>query len=45
MTVRLQFIRGVLAFVWLDSQGEGLPLFDTRRAYRRAIYRNPAKQS
>lgn len=41
MNVRLARIRGSLFFVWLDSQGEGLPIPDTRRAYRRAIYRLP----
>jgi hypothetical protein len=41
MTVRLTRYRGQLFFVWLDSLGDGLPIPDTRRTYRRAIYRSP----
>jgi hypothetical protein len=41
MKARLQHIRGRLAFVWLDRNGDGYPVLDTSRAYRPAIYRNP----
>lgn len=41
MNVRLAEIRGRAYFVWLDSHGEGLPIPDTSRAWRRAIYRAP----
>jgi len=39
--VRLQRIRSRFCFVWFDSRGEGLPIPDTRRAWRAAIYRHP----
>lgn len=39
--IRLHRIRGRFYFVLLDSQGEGLPVIDHRRAYRRSIFRLP----
>lgn len=43
MTARLIYIRGRLHLAWLDSFGEGLPISDTRRAWRALIYRPPVE--
>lgn len=41
MRAYLHYHRGRAYIVWLDSQDEPLPALDTRRAYRKTIYRRP----
>lgn len=41
MRAYLHHHRGRAYIVFTDSQGEPLPLLDTRRAWRKTIYRRP----
>lgn len=41
MRAHLHYHRGRACIVWLDSHGDPLPVLDTRRAWRRTVYRRP----
>lgn len=41
MRAYLHYLHGRACIVWLDSHDEPLPVLDTRRAYRKTIYRMP----
>lgn len=41
MRAHLHYHRNLACIVWLDSKNEPLPVLDTRRAWRRTVYRQP----